>query len=83
MISLPTERSVKQICAAHSTEPYISASGRRIHFGLSKRSKIDSLTITWPSGQVDKLVSPPVDRIIAIKVGVGLIPHAFPKVPRR
>ena len=34
---------------------YMSASDPRIHFGLGKRTKIDSLEITWPSGQVEKL----------------------------
>ena len=61
---------------------YMSASDPRIHFGLGKRTKIDSLVITWPSGQVDKLVNVPVDQIIAIKEGVGVVPHSFPKVPQ-
>ena len=62
---------------------YMSASDPRIHFGLGKRTKIESLTITWPSGQVDKLTDVPVDRIITVKEGAGIVPRAFPKVPRR
>jgi hypothetical protein len=62
---------------------YMSASDPRIHFGLGKRTKIDSLVITWPSGQVDRLSNVPVDSIIAIKEGVGIVPHPFPKVSRR
>jgi hypothetical protein len=62
---------------------YMSASDPRIHFGLGRRSKIDSLAITWPSGQVDHLVNVPVDSIIAVKEGVGIVPHPFPKVTRR
>lgn len=62
---------------------YMSASDPRIHFGLGKRSKIESLVITWPSGQVDKLTNVPVDKIIAVKEGVGIVPHLFPKVPAR
>ena len=34
---------------------YMSASDPRIHFGLGQRTKIESLEITWPSGQIDKL----------------------------
>ena len=56
---------------------YMSASDPRIHFGLGKRTKIDSLQITWPSGQVDKLTNVPVDTIIAVKEGVGIVPHPF------
>jgi hypothetical protein len=59
---------------------YMSSSDPRIHFGLGKRTKIDSLTITWPSGQVDKLTDVPIDKIIAVKEGVGIVPHPFPKV---
>jgi hypothetical protein len=62
---------------------YMSASDPRIHFGLGKRTKIDSLVITWPSGQVDKLASVPVDSIIAVKEGTGIVPHPFPKVHGR
>ena len=51
----------------------------RIHFGLGKRSTIDSLTITWPSAHVDKLPNLPVDKIIAVKEGVGIVPRQFPK----
>ena len=62
---------------------YMSASDPRIHFGLGRRTKIDSLEITWPSGQVDQLASIPVDHIIAVREGVGIVPRNFPKVPGR
>ena len=55
----------------------MSASDPRIHFGLGKRTKIDSLVITWPSGQVDKLTNVPVDSIIAVKEGMGIVPASF------
>ncbi len=60
---------------------YMSASDPRIQFGLGKHTKIDSLEITWPSGQVDKLTNVQVDRIIAVKEGVGIVPRTFPIVP--
>jgi hypothetical protein len=58
---------------------YMSANDPRIQFGLGKRSRIDSLEITWPSGQVDKLTDVPIDSIIAVKEGAGIVPHPFPK----
>jgi len=61
----------------------MSASDPRIHFGLGKRTKAESLEIIWPSGQVDKLTNAPIDRILAIKEGVGIVPHPFPRVARR
>ena len=62
---------------------YMSASDPRIHFGLGKRTTIDSLVITWPSGQVDTLTKLPIDSIVAVKEGVGVVAHPFPKVPSR
>jgi enediyne biosynthesis protein E4 len=59
---------------------YMSASDPRIHFGLGKRTKIDSLEITWPSGQLDRLTKVPIDQIVAIKEGTGIVPRKFPKV---
>jgi enediyne biosynthesis protein E4 len=60
---------------------YMSASDPRIHFGLGKLTTIDSLEITWPSGQVDRLTNLSIDQIIAVKEGVGVIPRLFPKIP--
>ena len=62
---------------------YMSASDTRIQFGLGKRNKIDTLEITWPSGQADRLTNLPIDRIIAVKQGAGIVPRQFPKVPSR
>jgi hypothetical protein len=62
---------------------YMSASDPRIHFGLGKRTKIDSLEITWPSGQVDRLTNVPLTQIIAVKEGTGIVPRNFPEVPSR
>jgi hypothetical protein len=60
---------------------YMSASDPRIHFGLGKRMKIEALEITWPSGQVERLTNVPIDQVIAIKEGAGIVPHPFPKIP--
>jgi enediyne biosynthesis protein E4 len=62
---------------------YMSACDPRIFFGLGKHTKIDSLEITWPSGRVDRLTNLPIDQIIAVKEGSGIIPRQFPKVPSR
>jgi hypothetical protein len=75
-----TAEGVVRVDQAKGGTSYMSASDPRIHFGLGKRSKIDSLVITWPSGQVDKLTNVPIDKIIAVKEGVGIVPHPFPTV---
>jgi enediyne biosynthesis protein E4 len=75
-----TSEGVTQVDQGKGGTSYMSASDPRIHFGLGKRAKIDSLVITWPSGVVDKLTNVPVDSIIAVKEGAGIISHPFPKV---
>jgi len=74
---------VVQVEQSKGGTSYMSASDPRIHFGLGKRTKIDSLQITWPSGQIDKLTNLPIDSIVAVKEGVGIVPHPFPKVKAR
>jgi enediyne biosynthesis protein E4 len=59
---------------------YMSASDPRLHFGLGQRKKIDSLEITWPSGTVQKITNVPLNEIITIKEGTGIVPGRFPKI---
>jgi hypothetical protein len=59
---------------------YMSAQDPRIHFGLGQRKTIESLEITWPSGIVDKLTNLPINQIITVKEGVGIVPRNFPKI---
>ncbi|KAA6464777.1 CRTAC1 family protein [Acidobacteria bacterium AB60] len=74
---------ITRIDQAKGGTSYMSSSDPRIHFGLGKRTKVDSLTITWPSGRVDHLADLHADSIIAVKEGQGVVPHAFPKVARK
>jgi enediyne biosynthesis protein E4 len=59
---------------------YMSASDPRIHFGLGQRRLIESLEITWPSGTVEKFTNVPIDQIITVKEGTGMVPRSFPKI---
>ena len=59
---------------------YMSANDPRIHLWPWQADQIESLEITWPSGQVDKLTNLPIDKIIAVKEGAGIVPHPFPRV---
>src|SRR6266550_4561606 len=76
-----TSEGVAHVEQSKGGMSYMSASDPRIHFGLGKRAKIESLEITWPSGQTDKLTTVPIDKIIAVKEGAGIVPRNFPKVP--
>ncbi len=67
-----------------SGDSYISQSDLRLHFGLEKRSKVDSIQVRWPSGAVDKLSNVGVNRIITIKEGQGKVDEKeFIKQPQK
>jgi hypothetical protein len=51
---------------------YLSSNDMRVHFGLSSVDKTDLVEIHWPSGNVEKLKLPFVDRIYTITEGKGI-----------
>ena len=51
---------------------YISAHDRRPHFGLGDATDAGEAEIHWPSGQVEKVKLPAVDRIYTIEEGKGI-----------
>jgi hypothetical protein len=61
----------------------MSAHDPRVHFGLGQRKSIERLEITWPSGTVDKLTNVPINQIITVKEGTGIIPRSFPRIPSK
>src|SRR6185503_6879133 len=56
---------------ARSGGSYLSQGDLRLHFGLGAQTRIDHLTVRWPSGAVDKLSGIPADRHILIEEGTG------------
>ena len=71
--------NVSHVDQAKGGSSYMSASDPRIHFGLGTATRVNSLEIDWPSGNVDRLVNVPVDTVIAVKEGSGIVPHPFPR----
>jgi enediyne biosynthesis protein E4 len=56
-----------------SGDSYISQSDFRLHFGLEKRNKLDTIQVRWPSGVVDKISGVAVNRVVTIKEGQGKV----------
>jgi len=46
---------------------FMSSSDRRAHFGLGGETKIDHVEIRWPSGIMQRLEHPSVDRIMKVE----------------
>lgn len=52
---------------------YLSNNDPRLHFGLGESTSVDLLEIHWPSGAVEKLKIPSIDRILTIEEGKGVV----------
>ena len=53
----------------HTDGSYLSASDRRVHFGLGAAQRVDTLTIRWPDGRTDTLKNVTSNRYIMVKEG--------------
>ena len=62
-----------QIAEVHSGDSVMSMSDLRLHFGLGNASRVDAIEISWPSGLLERLRDLPVDQIIFLKEGSGII----------
>ncbi len=52
---------------------YLSASDARCHFGLRASTTVDKLVVRWPSGRPETLTHLPVDHVLVIEEGKGLL----------
>jgi hypothetical protein len=51
---------------------YLSSNDMRVHFGVGDATRVDSVEIHWPSGAVEKLSLPAVDRIFTVEENKGI-----------
>jgi hypothetical protein len=52
---------------------FMSSNDQRAHFGIGDARKVDQLEIDWPSGKVQEVSVPGVDRIYTIVEGQGIV----------
>ena len=53
----------------HSGRGYQSDYGKRLHFGLGKRDRVDRIEVRWIGGGVDVVENVPVDRLVTVTEG--------------
>ena len=61
-----------------SSGSYIGANDRRPHFGLGDATDAGTAEIHWPSGAIETIKLPVVDRIYTIEEGVGITADLCP-----
>lgn len=52
---------------------YLSMHGRRLTIGLGDASSVDAVEIHWPSGAVEVVANPPVDALLVLEEGRGIV----------
>jgi len=73
-----TTGKIVQTEEVRSGGSYISNNDLRVHFGLGKATKIDSIEIRWNSGKIETIKDVAADKFYGILEGEGLVP--FEKV---
>ena len=63
------EKPLVQMDELRSGGSYYSQNDMRMHFGLERATKVDTLEIRWLSGQVDQLNDLDVNRLYVIQEG--------------
>jgi enediyne biosynthesis protein E4 len=57
----------KQVAERTAGSGYLSQNDGRVHFGLGTNSKVDRLTIRWPSGREQVLDNAAADRVVVVE----------------
>jgi len=62
---------------------YASSHDQRVHFGLGGSSNVEDVEIRWPSGAVQHVALPRVDRFFTIEEAKGIVPSVYdPPAPK-
>jgi len=68
-----TAGGTKQRSDVLSGGSYESSNDQRPHFGIGDATSVDALEIHWPSGAVEHITIPSVDRFFTIQEGKGIV----------
>jgi len=72
-----TAGGVRQRGDVISGGSYASSNDLRLHFGIGDSAKVDKVEVHWPSGAVERLTLPEVDRFYSVEEGRGVVAHAL------
>jgi enediyne biosynthesis protein E4 len=62
-----SESGLEQYGYVSTAGSYLSASDKRVHFGLGRDRMVRLLEIVWPSGTVQRLEKIPADQVVAVQ----------------
>ena len=65
-VEVTTDGGQTQMATVNTTGSYLSANDRTAHFGLGAASRIVSVRVRWPSGEIQLVGTPPIDQVLTI-----------------
>ncbi len=68
-----TAAGLNQYAEARAGSSFESSSDPRVHFGLGSATRVDSIVVRWPSGQVDRIGPQSADQELVLEEGLGLV----------
>jgi hypothetical protein len=78
-VRLVTASGALRQATATTSGSYLSASDRRLHFGLGAESKARSIEVRWPSGIVQRVTAVPADQVLTLKEPAAVPIHGSGK----
>jgi hypothetical protein len=72
-----TAGGIRQRMDVLSGGSYESSNDQRPHFGLGDATSVDAVEIHWPSGFVEPVTLPSIDRFFVIEEGKGVVPSLY------
>ena len=62
-----------QVQEVHSQDSYLSVNDLRLHFGLGRATRADSLRVEWPNSGLEAIAGVDADQLIHIEEGRGVV----------
>jgi enediyne biosynthesis protein E4 len=78
-----TAGGIRQRGDVMSGGSYESSNDQRLHFGIGDATSISKLEIRWPSGAVEQLSLPGIDRFYAVEEGKGVVPSVYDAIAQK
>jgi hypothetical protein len=78
-----TTGTIRQRNDVMSGGSYESSNEQRLHFGLGPATSVDDVEVHWPSGVVEHVKLPGVDRYFAIEEGKGIVPSVYDAIAKQ
>ena len=66
-LRIVSESGLEQYGYVSTAGSYLSASDKRVHFGLSRDRKVKLLEVLWPSGTIQRLENIDSDQILNVR----------------